>query len=307
MNVTVVGSIMVDLVAHCGRYPARGETMAGESFAIVPGGKGANPAVACMRMGCAVTLVGSVGKDPFAEIALAFLAQSGVDTDRVYRTNSSRTGTAFIVIDASAENTILLMRGANDDLPVDVLERSSDRIAGADALLVQLEISLPVVERAMAIARRAGVPILLDPAPAQPIPDHFLALADFVTPNEQETKTLTGIDPLTPEAAAAAADALHRRGARQVIIKRGSKGCLVSAGGQRQNIEGIPVRPIDTVGAGDCFAGALISAWLETRDIFQACRFANVAAALKVQRSGAQSGVPLRKEVDEWLKTLPEN
>lgn len=301
MNITVVGSIIVDLVARAERPPLRGETVTGESLSIVPGGKGANQAVACARMGCAVNLVGAVGSDAFAGIALKSLAQFGVVAEGVHRSDRSQTGLAFIVIDAASDNTILVLRGANDALPAAHLDRMADRIAAADALLVQLEIPLALVERAMRIAHRAGVPILLDPAPARQIPDSLLSLADFVTPNEQETRVLTGIDPATPEAALEAAGALHRRGARSVIIKRGAQGCTVSAGGKQANIEGFAAKAVDTVGAGDCFAGALISRWLETRDLFAACRFANAAAALKVQRPGAQSGIPSRSEVDAFL------
>jgi ribokinase len=303
MNIAVVGSIIVDLVAHAERPPHRGETVTGDSLRIVSGGKGANQAVACARMGCAVNLIGAVGQDAFAPIALDSLARFGVVTDGIHRSGRAATGLAFIVIDAASDNTILVLRGANDDLPDEHLDRMADRIAGADALLVQLEMPLPTVERAMRIAQRAGVPILLDPAPARQIPDGLLALADFITPNEQETKTLTGIDPATPEGARAAAAVLHRRGARHVVVKRGPGGCLVSAGGTQTEIAGRPVRAVDTVGAGDCFAGAMISHWLETRDLAAACRFANAAAALKVQRPGAQSGIPTRAEVEDLLRS----
>jgi len=302
MNVTVVGSIIVDLVARAERPPNRSETVTGESLSIVAVGKGANQAVACARMGCGVNLIGAVGTDAFAEIAFKSLAQFGVGTDGIYRSSRSQTGIAFIVIDAASDNTILVLRGANDDLPDDHLDRMAGRIAAADALLVQLEMPLATVERAMQIAQRAGIPILLDPAPAREIPDRFLALADFVTPNEQETKTLTGIDPATREAALAAAAVLHRRGARHVVVKRGPQGCVVSTGGDQREIAGFAVKAVDTVGAGDCFAGAMISHWLGSRDLFAACRFANAAAALKVQRPGAQSGIPLRSEVEAMLK-----
>ena len=278
--------------------------MMGESFSIVSGGKGANQAVACARMGCAASLVGVVGGDSFARVALDSLARFGVGTEQVHRAKHSRTGTAFIVVDASGENTILVIPGANNDFSVDFIERSSDCIAGADALLVQLEVPLRITERAMTIAHRAGVPILLDPAPARPVPDRLLALADFVVPNAQETKILTGMDPATLATAGKAADALHRRGVRNVVIKRGRQGCLVSMDGDRRNIPGLSVKPVDTVGAGDCFAGALISAWLETRDLVQACRFANAASSLKVQRPGPQTGIPSRREVVALLKTL---
>ena len=298
MKVVVVGSIIVDLVARAERYPARGETVTGQSLAIVAGGKGANQAVACARMGCATHLVGAVGQDAFAEIALQSLAHFGVGTDQVYRSPRAATGVACIVVDAAASNTIIVIRGANDDLPAAQLERAADLLAGADALLVQLEIPLPLVEQAMNLALRAGVPIVLDPAPARPVPDQLLALADFVVPNEQETEALTGIAPTTVERAFAAADVLHRRGARQVVIKRGAAGCVISAGEMRREIAGAAVRAVDTVGAGDCFAGAMIVRWLETRDIEEACRFATAAAALKVQRPGAQAGIPSRAEVD---------
>jgi ribokinase len=303
MNIAVVGSIIVDLVARAERPPNRSETVTGDTLRIVAGGKGANQAVACARMGCAVNLIGAVGQDAFAQIALDSLARFGVVTDGIHRSGRAATGLAFIVIDAASDNTILVLRGANDDLPDDHLDRMADRITGADALLVQLEMPLPTVERAMQIARRAGVPILLDPAPARQIADRFLGMADFITPNEQETKTLTGIDPATREAARAAAAVLHQRGARNVVVKRGPHGCLVSAGGTQTEIAGRPVQAVDTVGAGDCFAGAMISRWLETRDLVDACRFANAAAALKVQRPGAQSGIPARAEVEALLKS----
>ncbi len=212
VKIVVVGSIVVDLVAHAARYPARGETVTGESMAIVPGGKGANQAVACARMGCSTELVGAVGEDSFAVIALKSLADFGVGTGQVHRSARSPTGLASIVIDASASNTIVVIRGANDDLPADHLARAAALIAGADALLVQLEIPLARVEQAMEIALRSQVPILLDPAPARQISDRLLALADFITPNEQETETLTGIAPTTVQAAVAAAGVLHRRG-----------------------------------------------------------------------------------------------
>ena len=302
MKVVVVGSIMVDLVTRCQRYPHRGETALADSFTVVPGGKGANQAVACARMGCQTTLIGSVGTDSFAKVALGNLDAFGVDTQNIFPSASSPTGIAAIVIDNTSENTILVTRGANNDLNVEHVDRCAEVIARSDALLVQLEICLPPVERAMQIAHRAGVPILLDPAPAQEIPDSFLALADFITPNEQETKILTGIDSVNLDAANRATDILHQRGARGVVLKRGSQGCLVSSNDRRENIPGVAVQSMDTVGAGDCFAGALIARWLESRDLFDACRFANVAASIKVQRHGPQAGIPLRREVDAQFK-----
>lgn len=300
---------MVDLVTRCHRYPNRGETIGAESFTIIPGGKGANQAVACAKMGCETSLIGAVGTDPFAKIALGLLDQFGVHTKHVFQSTASATGTATIIIDGTSDNTILVSRGANSDLGLDHLECCAEIITQSDALLVQLEINLPIVQSAMRIARDAGVPILLDPAPAQPIPDSLLALADFVTPNAQETKTLTDVEPDSLDAAVRAAEILHCRGARQVIIKRGPAGCLASVGTRRESIDGIPVKPVDTVGAGDCFAGAFMARWLESRDLFDACRFANVAASLKVQRFGAQSGIPSRPEVDALFHSLsiPEN
>ncbi|MDD5198487.1 MAG: ribokinase [Terrimicrobiaceae bacterium] len=298
MKVAIVGSIMVDLVTRCQRYPERGETLSAEAFTIVSGGKGANQAVACAKMGCEATLIGAVGADPFAEIALGLLGGFGVNVRHIFHSAASATGTASIVIDGTSENTILVARGANNDLSVGHLDRCAEAISKSDALLVQLEIHLPVVERAMQIAHEAGIPILLDPAPAQQIPDRFLALADFVTPNAQEAKTLTKVEPIDLATARQAAAILHGRGARQVVIKRGPAGCLVSTGVREEVVEGIAVLPVDTVGAGDCFAGALIARWLETRDLVEACRFANAAASLKVQRPGAQSGIPSREEVD---------
>jgi ribokinase len=304
MKIAVVGSIIVDLVARAPRPPERGETVTGESLSIVPGGKGANQALACARMGASAGLVGSVGQDGFAALALETLAQAGVDLSGVHRSVRSKTGVAFIVIGDRSDNTILVLRGANDDMPASHLEAMTGRIAGADALLVQLEIPLPLVEEAMGIARKAGVPVLLDPAPALAIPDSVISLADIVTPNEQETRTLTGIDPSSEAAALEAALALHRRGARRVVVKRGAGGCLASDGRAHRVVPGLPVDAVDTVGAGDCFAGALAVRWLECGDFFEACRFANAASALKVGRHGAQAGIPARAEVDAFLQSV---
>lgn len=304
--VVVVGSIMVDLVTRCQHYPDRGKTVLADSFAVVPGGKGANQAVACARMGCHTTLIGSVGSDPFAKVALNNLEGFGVNTRNVLQSASSPTGIATIIIDGTSENTILVTRGANNDLNPEHLDGCAEVIAQSDALLVQLEICLPVVERAMQIAHRNGVPILLDPAPAQNIPDRFLALADFITPNEQEANILTGIESVNLETANRAIEILHRRGAREVVLKRGSHGCFISSKDRQENIPGIAVQAVDTVGAGDCFAGALIARWLESRDLFDASRFANVAASIKVQSHGAQSGIPLRHEVDARFNSLSD-
>lgn len=302
MQITVLGSIMVDLVAYCREHPACGETVHGDRFEILSGGKGANQAIGCARMGSQSVMLGVVGNDRFADLPLQSLAGNGVDTSHVARLNGEETGTAFITVNSQADNTIIVLPGANDALETAHLGDLEGILEKSSALVVQLEIPLPVVEYAMRMADRMGIPILLDPAPARQVPDEMLAMASLITPNLQEVETLTGIRVECRDSATRAAHILHERKASRVIVKRGAAGCLISTGNTLHEIHGIPVKAVDTVGAGDCFAAALMVRWLECGDLIEACRFANAAAALKVQCPGAQAGIPSRQAVEALLK-----
>ena len=302
MQITVLGSIMVDLVAYCRQHPACGETVRGDRFEMLSGGKGANQAIGCARMGSRSVLLGAVGSDSFADLSLQSLSANSVDTSHVVRSGRSGTGTAFITVNSEAENTIIVIPGANDALETAHLGALEGVLKKSSAMVVQLEIPLPVVEHAMRMAHGMGIPILLDPAPARQVPDEMLAMASLITPNLQEVETLTGVRVQCRESAIQAANILHERKAARVIVKRGAAGCLISTGNTVHEIRGIPVKAVDTVGAGDCFAAALMVRWLECGDLLEACHFANAAAALKVQRPGAQAGIPSRQEVEAAIR-----
>lgn len=303
MQIVVVGSIMMDLVAYGSQYPACGESVMGDRFQMVSGGKGANQAIGCAKMGGEAVLLGAVGNDTFADLSLQSLARNGVNTRHVLHSDASGTGVAFITVNAEGENTIVVIRGANDDLEIKHLALFEKILENAAGLIVQLEIPLPVVKHVMSLAHGRGIPILLDPAPARQVPNELLAMASLITPNLQETETLTGIQVKNREDAIRAAKLLHGRKAARVIVKRGAEGCMISTENSLHEITGIPVKAMDTVGAGDCFAASLMVRWLECDDLVEACRFANAAAALKVQRHGAQDGIPLRREVEAFLES----
>ena len=228
-EIVVVGSLNMDLVVRTPRLPRPGETIiGGEAFQTLPGGKGANQAVAAARLGAQVTMVGCVGEDDFGRALLANLEAEGVDHRFVRRDEEAATGVAFIVVDDEGQNSIVVASGANHRLtPADV-EAAGELFAGAEMLLLQLESPLAVVQRAAEVARAHGVTVILNPAPAQPLPPELLALVDVLVPNESETALLSGQPVGEEEEAAAAAGALRRQGVETVILTLGARGALLA-------------------------------------------------------------------------------
>ncbi len=295
----------MDLVANTPRLPRPGETLTGHRFTTIPGGKGANQAVAVARLGIPTEMVGRVGGDRFGEELLTSLRASGVGCDRVLQDNTTHSGVAMIAVDDSAENQIIVIPGANGQVDPTDLQRFTDVLSTASALLLQLEIPLPAVVAAAQAAKAAGVPVILDPAPAPThLPDELYPLIEILTPNQIEAGQLVGFEVNTLDLAADAATVLHQRGVSTVIVKLGKQGALCSpANGEPFQVPAFVVKAIDTVAAGDAFNGGLAAALAEGLSLRQATRWAAATAALSVTKVGAQSSMPSREELEAFLAT----
>ncbi|MGA5101742.1 ribokinase [Streptomyces lavendulocolor] len=290
-HIVVLGSTNMDLVAYVSRAPKLGETVTGREFRTVPGGKGANQAVAAARAGAEVSMIGAVGSDEFGTRLRAGLTGAGVDTD-LLRTVDGPSGTAHIVVDDEGSNAIVVVPGANGTV-TSLAPGDETLIATGTALLLQLELPLSAVVAGAEAARRHGVRTILTPAPAQPLPPGLLAATDLLVPNEHEAATLTGqADPH------AAAEALLRH-VPEVVITLGAAGSLYAArGADPVTVPAPRVRAVDTTAAGDTFVGALAVALGEGTPVPDALAWASSAAALSVQRPGASSSMPYRTEID---------
>ena len=301
-NILVVGSLNADLVQRVERLPRPGETLVGSELQIIPGGKGANQAYAAAFLGARVSMAGQVGNDAFGPLLLGNLEQAGVNVSFVKKVNSA-TGTAGIFVLPSGENVIILSPGANGKL----LSRDIDPVLAAldkdSILLAQLEVPLATTEFALREARRRGAITILDPAPAQALPDDLLALADFLTPNQTEAALLldsnSGI--ASYEDAEGAGRRLIEGGAQTVILKLGPLGVVISTRDGCTRVPGFRVDAVDTTAAGDVFNAAFAVALGDGKSLTDAARFANAAGAISVTRPGAQSSIPKRVEVDQFL------
>lgn len=302
-NVLVAGSLNVDLVMECERIPDEGETLLGGVFHRYFGGKGANQAVAAARLGARVALIGAVGMDAFGDELVQALAAEGIDTRHVRRAAGSSSGVAVILVDKEGRNRIVVSAGANGLWGRKELSALREAFAAADVVLVQLEIALDAVDEALALAHSVGTPVILNPAPAQPLSRELIGRAHLVTPNEVEAAQLVG-RPLTSVAdAEAAAREILGWGAQGVVVTLGARGALALERGRSEAIL-VPahsVRAVDTVGAGDAFNGALAAQIAQGKPLVDAVRFANAAAAVSVTRRGAQAAMPTLAEVEAFL------
>ncbi|MEV7070964.1 ribokinase [Streptomyces sp. NPDC091972] len=290
-HIAVLGSTNMDLVAYVEKAPRRGETVTGREFRTIPGGKGANQAIAAARAGATVSMIGAVGNDGFGARLRSTLEHSGVTTDHL-RTIDGPSGTAHIVVDDEGGNAIVVIPGANGT--VDHLAPGDEGlIASADALLLQLEIPLAAVLAGARTARAHGVRTILTPAPVQPLPPELLACTDLLVPNEHEAATLTGhADPFA--AGAALLDRVPR-----VVITLGEAGSLYLTRDAEPLVVPAPrVTAVDSTGAGDTYVGTLAVALGEERPIREAMAWAAAAAALSVQREGASASMPYRSEIE---------
>jgi ribokinase len=299
MSIVVIGSSNTDMVVKCPRLPAPGETVLGGEFLMAGGGKGANQAVAAARLGAKVELVARVGKDMFGDAALQGFEREGIGTRFIVRDADAPSGVALIFVDARGENEIAVASGANLRLrPADV-DAAEDAIRQAEAVVLQLEIPLETVEHAVHLSHRHGVPVILNPAPAQKLSHEVLSKISVLTPNEIELQLLT--DSTEPSRERERAEKLLSTGVGTIIVTLGGEGALIVTPDGSQPVPAVKVKAVDTTAAGDCFTGALAVAWAEGKTISDAVRFACAAAAISVTRWGAQPSMPTRAEVERML------
>lgn len=296
-KITVIGSINVDLVARARTIPRPGETVLGGDFQTIPGGKGANQAVAAGRLGADVTMVGRVGSDPFADFLVNNLERNGIATSYLIKDAEAPSGVALIMVDELGQNSILVASGANSHLtPVDV-DAAEKAVVTADVLLLQLETPLVTVLRAASLAKENGIKVILNPAPAYPLPDNIFPQIDYLIPNETEASMLTG-EPLdTPTGLENAARSLLQMGVKTVIITLGKRGALLARQDAIRYFPPFEVNPVDTTAAGDAFVGSFAVALAEGKPMDEAIRWGNAAGALATTRVGAQPSLPDRNEV----------
>jgi ribokinase len=301
--IVVVGSINLDLVASTDRIPQVGETVIGRTLTTFFGGKGANQAVAVARLGYPVSMIGNVGNDAFGTQLRNGLAEAGVNTEHVETVEGS-SGTALIITGPNGENSIVVVPGANAHVTPKSLERAAPLLKQAGFILVQLEIPLETVEYLAEFAERYDIPFMLDPAPARELPASLLRRVSWLTPNETETRELlkANLDD-NEQSANAAADQLLSRGVKNVVLKLGSRGCVVAQGSQsKERIPAFSVNAVDTTAAGDAFNAGFAVGLISGYSASESGVFASAVAALSVTRPGAQPSMPRSDEVEEFLR-----
>jgi ribokinase len=313
-QIVVVGSLNADYVINLPRFPLPGETVTGSNFDIYPGGKGANQAFAAARLGGRVSMVGQVGNDSHADELKGNLESAGVDTTYLQRDANVASGIALISIDSEGQNQVIVVPGANGTFSAERLSSSQELIAGARVVLLQLEIPMETVLAAARYAKRGmrgrgmrdkEAIVVLDPAPAQDIPDELLTLVDYITPNETELAMLNdvaGEGSFHRDEASHMARRLLARGAKRVIVKLGSQGVLLVGEDYEHFWPPVPVVAVDTTAAGDAFNAALAVALAAGKSEVEAGEFGAVAAAYSVTRKGAQPSMPTLQEIENLLR-----
>ncbi len=301
-NLVVLGSVNADHVLRVPSFPRPGETLLGGGYQVVAGGKGANQAVAAARLGAKVSFIACVGDDAFGQQMVQHFQQEGINISAVMIEKGANTGVAMIQVTPEGENSICLSPEANQLLNAQRVAAHTELLRQADYLLLQLETPIEGIMAAINIAKSSGAKVVLNPAPAQSLPDELVAQLDMITPNETEAEMLTGVRVDSTAAAQAAADVLHNKGVPTVLITLGARGVWVSHEvGHGENIKGFSVKVKDTTAAGDTFNAALLTALLERQFLDHAITFAHAAAALSVTKAGAQTSIPYREEVEKFL------
>ena len=300
----MIGSANVDFTVALARLPRTGETVTGGTLHVNHGGKGANQAVAARRLGADVRMIGCVGQDDSGERIRRGLAAEGIDVTGLASVGDAATGTALIAVDVEGRNQIAVAPGANHRLTVEMASAHEAALAWAQVVLCQLEVPLPVVRWALLTARRSGATTILNPAPAAPLGDDILALADYLTPNEGEAAALSGREVRDLDSAREAGASLAARGPGHVLITLGGQGVMVVERDRAQHFAAFPVTPVDTTAAGDAFGGGLAVGLAAGGTLEQAVPLACATAALACTRRGAQDSLPHRDDVERFLQGL---
>ncbi|EKO3575736.1 ribokinase [Vibrio metschnikovii] len=300
-QLVVLGSVNADHVLQVPTFPRPGETLHGRNYQVIPGGKGANQAVAAARLKADIGFIACVGDDPFGIESCERFKRDGMDIRGVKVQADCPTGIAMIQVSDRGENSICLSAEANDRLTAEAIEDNLPSIRAASYLLMQLETPIDGIIKAAQVAKQSKTKVVLNPAPARELPSSLLSCVDVITPNETEAQVLTGITVTDDATAQQAATVLHQQGIEIVIITLGAKGVWLSEHGRGQLIPGFRVSATDTTAAGDTFNGAFVTGLLENMPLESAIKFAHAAAAISVTRFGAQTSIPTRQEVDEFL------
>ncbi len=304
MTICVLGSLNMDLVVRSTKLPIPGETVQGHSLLTVPGGKGANQAVAVQRLGVPVHMVGRVGNDAYGRALQEHLSQEGVGLEGLRVERGCATGVAIVAVADSGENQILIIPGANGQVDLTDVDRLNPLLHGADALLLQLEIPLPVVVAAAQAAHELGIRVILDPAPApEALPNELYPLIDVLTPNQNEASRLTGISINSPDDALRVAQTLQRRGPKRVVVTFGKRGAFCATADTTLRVPTFPVTVVDTTAAGDAFNAALAVGLVEGQSFYESLIRASAAGALTTTLPGAQTSLPYREALDAFLET----
>lgn len=301
LKCAVIGSVNMDMVVRVDKFPKPGETRTGDSFSVVPGGKGANQAVALGRLGGDVAMAGCIGDDASGNAYIANFNANNVETTALVQLKGETTGTAVIEVEHTGENHIIVVPGANARCDSEWLEKTIDTLADRDIFLFQLEIPLETVYAAIKRLHAMGKKVVFDPAPAVRVPDDVLACVDYITPNETELRVITGYMPEDADMFARM-QALKQRGVGNVIAKTGADGAYALTDAGFVHVPGFKVKPVDTTAAGDTFNAGLARALSGGADIEAALVFANASAGISVTAAGAQGGMPALDDVYAFLK-----
>ena len=300
-KILVIGSANTDMVIKTNHFPLPGETVLGGRFIMNPGGKGANQAIAATRLGSQVTFITKLGNDIFGQQALQQFLKEGVNANYVVTDPDNPSGVALITVDEKGENTIVVAPGSNGTLNHEDVEKAEEAFKEAEIILLQLEIPLPTVVFAAELATRYQKKVILNPAPAAPLPEELYPHLFMITPNRSEAEALSGVQIKDLASAEKAAEKIHQKGVRNVVITLGTQGALAYTGTDAKLLPAPKVMAVDTTAAGDVFNGALAVGISEGMPLPAAVEFANQAAAISVTRMGAQASAPYRKE----LQTAP--
>jgi ribokinase len=302
-RIAVVGSVNMDLVFRARRMPMIGETIKGQEFHQIPGGKGANQAVAAARQDAQVSFVASIGSDGFGEQSLRGFADEGIDLRHISKAASTPTGTAGIIVDDSGHNCIVISGGANDLLSPAHIDAAADAIGAAQLLVCQLETPMPTVKAAIDVAKARGVKVILNPAPAQALASDMFAKIDYLILNETEASQLSGTEVVDHDTARFASENLLARGVGVVLLTMGEHGVCIAQPGSCKHIPAVKVDVVDTTAAGDTFVGAFAVGRGRGLSVEEASMEAQYAAALTVTRLGAQTSIPRRAEVEQFIQS----
>jgi ribokinase len=300
-KVVVVGSSNTDMVVKTPRIPVKGETILGGDFIMVPGGKGANQAVAAARLGAETTFIARLGTDIFGDSSIANFMNNKINTKHILRDDITPSGVALIFVDEQGENVIVVAPGANGKLIPEDVQRAEPMLESASVILLQLEIPMDTVEYTVSVAQAYGVPVILNPAPATKLSPELLADINYLTPNETEASLLTGIEVTDTPTAEKAGKRLIEQGVGTVIITRGASGALIVTKEESVSIPAPKVKAIDTTAAGDAFNGGLAYSLALGKPLSEAVRFATYVGALSVTKMGAQPSMPTIQELEQFM------